>query len=293
MFGDPVLNPEGWKQVKLIDICYKITDGTHKTPIYLPEGIKFISAKNIVNNSISWEDIKYLSEEESNKINSRCNPEYEDILLTKSGSLGQPALVDVDFKFTLFESLALIKYRRDVVLPSFLITYLMSKGVAYFYKQRHKGVAVKHLHLIDIKSIPVYIPPIEVQKVFESEYRQIHNLKTKTNYSKIKCSELLKSLSQQVFSERITIDVDAELEALINAIDLDKKDEGNKIDSIANDITFTQRLVDRLEEQEFEDKEQYDKAKYILFRIMKEEENLVKQVFKDDKVQLTLQNETA
>lgn len=72
-----------------------------------------------------------------------------------------------------------------------------------------------------------------------------------------------------------------------------EKDEENKIGSIANDTTFIQRLIDRLDEQQFEDKEQYDKAKYILFKMMKEEKDLVKQVFKNNKVHLTLKNEIA
>lgn len=84
MFGDPVKNEKGWEQIELINICTKITDGTHKTPNYLTEGVKFISAKNITKNHISWSDIKYISESESNSINSRCNPEFEDILLTKA-----------------------------------------------------------------------------------------------------------------------------------------------------------------------------------------------------------------
>lgn len=196
MFGDPVTNPKGWKLVDLNQICTKITDGTHKTQKYLTEGIKIISAKNIVNKSISWLNIKYVSETESSYLNSRCNPEFQDILLTKSGSLGQLALIDVDFKFTLLESLALIKYRRDKVLPSFLITYLMSDGVAYFYKQRHKGIAVKHINLVDIKSIPVYLPSIELQKEFEVKYNHFQKLISVAKSSNFKGSELLKSLNQ-------------------------------------------------------------------------------------------------
>lgn len=33
MFGDPVTNPKGWDVYQLKDICRKITDGTHQSPI--------------------------------------------------------------------------------------------------------------------------------------------------------------------------------------------------------------------------------------------------------------------
>ena len=34
--------PESWEWVRLGEIAYKITDGTHKTPCYTDKGIKFV-----------------------------------------------------------------------------------------------------------------------------------------------------------------------------------------------------------------------------------------------------------
>lgn len=39
--------PDNWLIVKFSDVFYKITDGTHKTPKYVTNGIPFISVKNI------------------------------------------------------------------------------------------------------------------------------------------------------------------------------------------------------------------------------------------------------
>ena len=39
---------KGYPEMQLSEVCTKITDGTHKTPNYLDEGITFISAKNII-----------------------------------------------------------------------------------------------------------------------------------------------------------------------------------------------------------------------------------------------------
>jgi type I restriction enzyme S subunit len=133
-------------------------------------------------------------------------------------------------------------------------------------------------------------PDLRKQKKFETIILKSHN----SFFSKIVESQnnleyLLRSLSQQVFNERANIDVDIELEALINSIDLDKKDEENKIETVKNDITFLQRLIDKLQEQDFENSDKYEKAKYIAFRIMIES-NLIKQNFSlnDKKVMLEL-----
>lgn len=276
MFGDPVKNEKGWEQVELIDICTKITDGTHKTPKYLSKGIKFISAKNIKKNSISWSDVKYISEAESNSINLRCNPEFEDILLTKSGSLGQPAIVDVDFKFTLFESLALIKYNRNKVIPPFLITYLMSDGVAYFYRQRHKGVAIKHLHLVDIKSIPVYLPPIELQNEFGEKYYKIKNIKNKLEISFEKFNLIKKALSQLAFKGELNFNTAVDLEVLLEN-DYAFFTENSSQETIK--LLLKRLDKDELNDNTFNDQRLYDKAKEFVFELLSE--NKIKQVFDD------------
>jgi len=51
--------------------------------------------------------------------------------------------------------------------------------------------------------------------------------------------------------------------------------------------------LDRINEHDYKVRDDYDKAQYVLFRIMKEERDLIKQIFKDGKIHLTLQNETA
>jgi len=283
MFGDPVKNDKGWEQVKLIDICTKITDGTHKTPNYLSEGVKFISAKNIKNNAISWSDIKYISELESNSINLRCNPEFEDILLTKSGSLGQSALIDVDFKFTLFESLALIKYNRNIVLPPFLITYLMSNGVSYFYQQRHKGVTIKHLHLVDLKSIPVYLPPFELQNDFGEKYYKIKSIKSKLEISIEKLKLIQNALSQLAFTGNLDFNTAVDLEMLLENNYTFFKENSNQ-ETIK--LLLKRLDKDELNDNKFYDQRLYDKAKEFVFDLLKD--NKIKQVFDNDSKRVKL-----
>ncbi len=285
MFGDPVKNDKSWEQVELTEICTKITDGTHKTPNYLSKGVKIISAKNVKKNTISWSDIKYISESESNLINSRCNPEFEDILLTKSGSLGQPALIDVNFKFTLFESLALIKYNRSKVLPSFLITYLMSDGVSYFFRQRHKGVTIKHLHLVDIKSIPVYLPPFELQSEFGEKYANIKSIKKNLEVSIEKLKLIQNALSQLAFKGELDFNTAVDLEMLLENDYTFFKENSNK-ETIK--LLLKRLDKDELNDNKFYDQRLYDKAKEFVFELLKEDK--IKQVFDNDskRVKLTV-----
>jgi len=178
MFGDPISNPMGWEVERLGIISDKITDGTHKTPIYQTNGIKFVSAKNIKNEHLNFNDCKYISIEEHNDLIKRCNPEYKNILLTKSGSIGMSSIVPkVDFPFSLFESLCLIKFDIKKIEPFYLREFLNSDSTKYQYKNLIKGIAIKHLHLKDIRSLKIPIPPIELQNKFAQIVEKTEQIK--------------------------------------------------------------------------------------------------------------------
>ena len=199
MFGDPVTNPKGWEIRKLEKITNKITDGTHKTPQYLENGIPFLSAKNIRKHKIDWENTRFISRNEHEQLIKRCNPEMGDIMLTKSGSIGDAVLIDKELDFSLFESVALIKLNKEVINPFFLSFLLNEPSIKFFYKRNTKGVTIKHLHIIDIKRIPVIIPLLKKQNEF---LLKIQKIKEQENLSRISCIEsenLFNSLLQRAF----------------------------------------------------------------------------------------------
>ena len=159
------------------DACKKITDGTHKTPNYIDEGITFISAKNIVNGELDFSDVKHISEEEYQEIQKRCQTEKNDILLSKSGSLGTPVIVRTEEKIGLFESLAVLKYERDRFLSEFLCEQLKTDMIQRQFATGTKGVAIKHLHLGVIADTEIIEPPVKEQKTFADFVKQVDKSK--------------------------------------------------------------------------------------------------------------------
>ena len=184
---------------KLGAVCRKITDGTHKTPTYLDEGITFISAKNIVNGELDFTDIKHISEEEYQEIQKRCQTDIFDILLSKSGSLGFPVIVKTKEKLGLFESLAVLKYDRDRLLPEFLCEQLKTDRVQRQFKTGTKGVAIKHLHLGVIADTDIIVPPLDEQKTFAAFVAEVDKSKLAVQQGLQELETLKKSLMQQYF----------------------------------------------------------------------------------------------
>lgn len=200
IFGDPVTNPKGWKVKPLSELCTKITDGTLKTPTYVADGISFLSAKNVKAHKIDWVNTKFIEEKEHNSLINRCHPESGDILLTKSGSIGAAAIVDRNTSFSLFESLALIKIAdKKIVSSIFLASLLNSQSIKGFYARNTKGVAIKHLHLVDIRKLPIIVPPKSQQEVFVEMTDSIKSLESRVNKHYLCSDNLFNSLLQKAF----------------------------------------------------------------------------------------------
>ncbi|MBN1547322.1 MAG: restriction endonuclease subunit S [Syntrophaceae bacterium] len=160
--------PDGWVWTRMIEISEKITDGTHHTPTYVSEGIPFISVKDIKNGMISFENCKFISEDEHNVLIKRCNPEYGDVLITKSGTIGRTAVVTTRDEFSLFVSVALIKPYKDFLDSNFIKFALDNYINNIDIQQSVKGGVVKNLHIEDLKEINIITPSIEEQyKVVE------------------------------------------------------------------------------------------------------------------------------
>lgn len=108
-----------WKK-STIEKNAKVYDGTHQTPIYTKSGVKFVSVENIKD---LYSSDKYISVEDYNS-DFKYVPEINDILMTRIGDIGTPALVTKSEPLAYYVSLALLK---EIDLePHFLYHYIQT-----------------------------------------------------------------------------------------------------------------------------------------------------------------------
>lgn len=112
---------EDWCEVSLSDIC-KIYDGTHQTPKYASQGIRFVSVENITNIYGSEKYISFSAYETGFKV----YPEKGDILMTRIGDIGTPCIVETDEPLAYYVSLALFKNIK--INSRFLDYYIISSA---------------------------------------------------------------------------------------------------------------------------------------------------------------------
>lgn len=203
MFGDPVTNPKGLEVVSLIDICNKVTDGTHQSPKWESEGVPFLFISNIVDGKINYETDKYISHETLKELTKSTPIEKNDILYTTVGSYGNVALVPGDREFCFQRHIAHIKPNQCLVKANFLASMLSSSAIRRQADRLVRGVAQKTLNLRELKEIKVFNLSLEEQGHYLAITQPVSRMKDKYTLSAHETDTVFKSLSQKAFSGQL------------------------------------------------------------------------------------------
>ena len=156
--------PESWRWVRLGSLLEKLVDGTHRTPKYTLSGVPFVSVTNMSSGKLDLSNTKFISKEEHQELWKRCNPERNDILLSKVGTTGVPAIVDTDIQFSLFVSVALLKFNKQLLDIDFLVYAILTPDFQRQCQEHTRGVGNKNWVIVDIANTVFPLPPLAEQK---------------------------------------------------------------------------------------------------------------------------------
>ena len=157
--------PDSWEWVRLGTILSVISDGTHKTPTYMNQGIPFLSVKNISPGYFDLSNLKFISEKEHCQLTKRIYPQFGDILFCRIGTLGKAIKNTLDFEFSIFVSLGLLRTVK-LELADFIILCINSPLGDNWIKNNKVGGGTHtfKINLSDIPKMLVPIPPLAEQK---------------------------------------------------------------------------------------------------------------------------------
>ena len=200
MFGDPCNNKANFPKLTMDEIADKITDGDHATPKRESSGHKLLSCRNIKNGYIDFSaGLDYVGEDEFNRMRKRCNPEYGDILISCSGTIGRTTSIKTNEEFVLVRSAALVKIQKDKVNSTYMEYYLRTEYMQSTMQSSSKSSGQANLFTGPIKKLPIIIPPLNLQNQFAERVQAIEVQKALAKASLDKSEELFNSLLQRAF----------------------------------------------------------------------------------------------
>ena len=173
--------PESWEWVRFSQLYWQLTDGTHSTPKYKVNGIPFLSVKDMSTGKLDFSNTKFISAEEHSFLSQRCHPQKGDLLISKVGTTGIPLIIDTDREFSIFVSLALIKFFPQLIDCNYLLHLINSPLVQLQVKDNTRGVGNKNWVLTAISNTIMVLPPLTEQKriveKIEQLFKEIDKLK--------------------------------------------------------------------------------------------------------------------
>ena len=150
--------PKGWAWARLGNLLSLVSDGTHKTPQYTESGVLFLSVQNVSGGSFDLTKVRHVSQETHEELCKRAKPSRGDILLCRIGTLGKPIIVDVDYEFSIFVSLGLLRPILTAIAK--WICSCIDSPIGFAWIESVKVGGGTHTFKINLGDIPDFILPV-------------------------------------------------------------------------------------------------------------------------------------
>jgi len=199
----------GWEETSLGEI-YDVRDGTHDSPKYQNKGFPLVTSKNLKNDSLTFENIQYISEADYFQINQRSKVDKGDVLFAMIGTIGSPVVIETEPTFAI-KNVALFKVPKNQN-SYFLKYFLDSKAVVAKMASDAKGTTQKFVGLGYLRNFKIFIPSLTEQDSIVAELAalSVETQRLQTIYQKkladleeLKKSILLKAFGGELVGARL------------------------------------------------------------------------------------------
>ncbi len=200
LFGDPKLNPRKWDMVTIGDIATDVRYGTSRPAT---EGGKYPYLRM---NNLTYEgyldltDLKHIDIPD-NEI-EKCVVRNGDVLFNRTNSVelvGKTCVYNLDYDMIIAGYIIRVRI-DDRVLPVILSSYLNSTVMKEQLRSMAKGaVNQANINAQELRSIPIYLPPITLQHEFATFVEQVDKSKFAVQQALDKAQLLFDSLMQKYF----------------------------------------------------------------------------------------------
>lgn len=200
--------PEGWNLISIKHlVSTKITDGPHETPIFVDNGVPFLSVESVQGGKLDFNKKRgFISVELNNIYSKKCLPKRDDVLIVKSGSTtGKSTIVETDELFNIWSPLCIVRSNKNKIIPRFTFTSIQSNYFRKFIELGWSFGTQPNIGMGVIENLKLVVPTNieeqqEIVEYLDKHTKEIDDL-VSMEQNKI---ELLKEYRQSLISEVIT-----------------------------------------------------------------------------------------
>lgn len=188
--------------IKLSDVCVFINGDRGKNypskADMVNVGVPFINAGHLENNTISFSNMNYITEQKYEKLSSGkiCSG---DLLYCLRGSLGKKAIVDEGIRGAIASSLVILRPDKSKIITEYLSYALESEKIRKQMISANNGSSQPNLSAESVKNYIIDLPDLSEQKHIVEELMRIDNLIQLCQNQISKLDELVKARFVELF----------------------------------------------------------------------------------------------
>jgi type I restriction enzyme S subunit len=205
LFGDPISNPRSWPTDVLLGDVAEIVSGItkgRKLNGAQTRPVPYLAVVNVQDRALALKAVKVIEATEGEIARYRLRK--NDLVLTEGGDpdkLGRGALWQDEIAECIHQNhIFRVRLLGNTVDPVF-VNWLVGgpRGKAYFLKSAKQTTGIASINMMQLRSFPLMLPPLDLQRAFAARVAEIDKLKAYHRAHLAKLDALFASLQHRAF----------------------------------------------------------------------------------------------
>lgn len=207
MFGDPVINPKGWRYPQIEEVVADEKNAIKAGPFgsalkkeyYVESGYKIYGQEQVISGDVNFGDY-YITESKYKELKNYAI-KANDVLISLVGTYGKLLIIPDEYQPGIINPrLMKITFDSNIVNNIYFKYFFQSESLANKLSNNTHGGTMDILNVGIVKKMHMQIPPIELQNQFADFVKQCDKLKFEMQKSLKELEDNFNSLMQKAFN---------------------------------------------------------------------------------------------
>lgn len=188
---DEIIYSNNCMSYRIEDLLVLLKDGTHNPPKRMENGVPLITGQTLENGFISYDKMTYISQENYEKIHKKYQPQSQDLIITKIGTVGKVAILrECDIPIAVHCNSAILRFDSEIISQFWGFWLLKSEHFKKEFNIRIANTIQNFVSLGQIAEIPVLLPTKNIIKTYEPIFKSILEKMSLLNFENQRLSAL-------------------------------------------------------------------------------------------------------